>query len=63
MSWIVELDEHDHCHVLPINDEKDHYYSQSCPCNPKLECITVRREDLVLTFKMNYIHNAWDGRE
>jgi hypothetical protein len=40
-------------HVIPVNDEKPHSESVSCPCKPMrdVECNRV------------IIHNAWDRRE
>lgn len=39
-------------HVIPVNDEREHVTTMSCPCNPRRDA--MRRV---------VVHQAWDRRE
>jgi len=43
------------CHILPINDLKEHEELTTCECEPKI--------DILDNGDMLIIHNSFDGRE
>lgn len=42
------------CHIIPLNDLKEHEESSTCHCEPTLEMLD--NGEIML------IHNAYDGR-
>lgn len=49
MSWAVYT-YYGHVHVCPNQDDKVHYLTPSCDCEPYFDGLV-------------YIHQSWDGRE
>lgn len=50
MTWLVTTRENG-VHVVPVDDLRDHEFSEDCWCNPRIE------EDVVI------VHSSADERE
>lgn len=50
-------------HVIPLNDEKPHEYTTSCPCNPTVDWLDPETNLPWTNGSYRVIHNAFDCRE